>query len=491
MLPVRISDPGSNHSLAVEYPRIYNAAFCASGLAPVTSVTLEDAAISKAAVSVQIPEIRYEAQASLSRPGSCWKPSRPTAETLSALERISNPTRTEILVRIDDREVARFPMLLTDAWSWPHEETARIVSGSYVLPGDRKVAGMISEVFGGEPTSSARNAGGQWGAMGMMAAFYRHVSGSWRLRYAPPRIMIDDTLSGASYQKIASPQDVLAHASERQGSGNCLDLTLLFASCFESLGYQPLIFFVGEPGKAPSHAFPGVWSSRARRFQPVLTDQSDLYQRVREGDIVAFEATGVCRGSTALSVENALTAARARFENHEPIHAVDIGALRPPAGQGHPLELPNAAVVQRILWKTQQFALESGAPRLETLHLLYGLCTAGGDTIGVLKRAGVDAKQLIGFLEKRRGGASVQLPPSTQNYENCWRAARANAQTCGRSRLEEIDVLWALMENPGRNLSRMLAAAGGDLVLVATEVARLGGRPGIQSISLDLPNRTE
>lgn len=492
-MPIRISDPDRGQSLAVEYPRLYTAAFCAAGLPPVTSVTLENASRSSVSVTLHIPAIHYGAQASGLRPGVCWRPCAAMRETILALEQITHRTPTDIAVLADGREIARLPIVLMDVWSWPHDATSRIVAATYVLPGDRAVARVVTEVFGDDPTLGAGEASGRWGATGIVAAFYRHMGRSWSMRYSPPRVVVDDQMNGASYQMITSPQDVLAHFSERQGTGNCLDLTLLFAGCFESLGLQPLVFFVGEPGEAPRHSFPGIWSTRARRFQPLLTDRADLERRVRAGEIVAFEATGVCGGQAALSVEDAMAAARARFEGNEPIHAIDVAASRPPAGQVQPLELPNAPVVQKIVWKGQQLALASGARRLETLHVLYGLCTAGGETTRVvLARAGLDPKHLIEAIEKIHGGpVSANLPPPTHNYESCWRAARANAHAGGHSRLEEIDLWWALVENPGRNVPRVLAAAGGDLVRVAQEVTRCGGRSGLHSISLDFPPRVE
>jgi ATP-dependent Clp protease ATP-binding subunit ClpA len=144
------------------------------------------------------------------------------------------------------------------------------------------------------------------------------------------------------------------------------------------------------------------------------------------------------------------------------------------------------------MWHGQNLALETGARRLETLHLLYGLCTAGGEvTRSVFDRAGVDVTRLVELIAKPRAEAAGELPPPTQNYEQCWSVARAYARANGHSRLEEIDIWWALVENPGRNLPKVLSAAGGDLVRVGRELVRWGGRPGLQSFSVDIPRSTE
>ncbi|HET9233491.1 MAG TPA: Clp protease N-terminal domain-containing protein [Candidatus Eisenbacteria bacterium] len=492
-MPVRITDPGRGVTLAFESPRIYTGAFCAAGLAPVTSVTLETSHASATPVTLHIPAIYYGAQASLSGDATRFRPSSPLPETVSALEQITGRQPTEISVLVNNREIGRLPLLLMDVWSWPHEALARMVAATYVLPGDRSIARVVTEVFGADPGQNAVEGSGRWGGIGAAVAIYRHLSESWAIRYDPPRVLTEGDMSGTSHQKIASPQDVLSAQNERKGAGNCLDLSLFFAGCFESMGLQPLLFFVGDPGSAPSHAFPGLWTVRGRRFQPLLTDKSDLHRRLRAGEIVAFEATGICSGDNALSPEDAVASARARFESDEPIHVIDVTAARPPAGQVRPLELPNAPVVQKIVWQGQTLALETGARRLETMHLLYGLCTAGGETTRIVfQRAGVDPKRVSTLLEANRSPKSQGgLPAPTQNYELCWSAARSYARAGGHSRVEEIDIWWALVENPGRNLPRVLKAAGADLVRVAREVAHLGGRPGVHSISVDLPSRME
>jgi hypothetical protein len=490
-LLVRITDPLLGFSLSITYPRVYTGAFCAAGLAPVTLVKLEDAPASNVTVTLLIRSLSYGAAMSLSGSANTWRPPIPLPETMAMLEHVTQRQPGDLSVLTAGKAIASPPIVIMDAWSWPHDAEARMVAGSYVMPGDRTIARTISEVFGTKAEDRAER-WGRWEATAAAVALYRHLSGSWSLRYAAPQILIDSDLSASSHQKVASPQDVLSDWTQRAGSGNCLDLTLLFAGCFESMGLQPLLFFVGEPGLAPSHAFPGLWSVRGRRFQPLLTDAEELKRRLMAGDIIAFEATGVCAGSTTLSFDAAVDTVRKRFVNGEPLHAIDVVACRPPTGRVRPLELPNAPLVQKAMWEGQNLALETGARRLETLHLLYGLCTAGGEvTRSVFDRAGIDAKRLVELIARPRAVAAGELPPPTQNYEQCWSVARAYARANGHSRLEEIDIWWALVENPGRNLPKVLSAAGGDLVRIGRELVRWGGRPGLQSISVDIPRSTE
>ena len=80
-----------------------------------------------------------------------------------------------------------------------------------------------------------------------------------------------------------------------QGMGNCLDMSLLYASCAEAAGLHPLVVFTR------GHAFAGVWLTEETFPDPVLDDPTLLTKRTAAGihDIVLFEATGMNRGSSA------------------------------------------------------------------------------------------------------------------------------------------------------------------------------------------------
>ena len=76
-----------------------------------------------------------------------------------------------------------------------------------------------------------------------------------------------------STQRILSPKQTL---TER--SGNCIDLTVLFASCLENIGIKPLVMLV------PEHAFVG-WkgSSQPHFLETTLMGTEDFFSAVKEG----------------------------------------------------------------------------------------------------------------------------------------------------------------------------------------------------------------
>jgi hypothetical protein len=57
--------------------------------------------------------------------------------------------------------------------------------------------------------------------------------------------------------------------------------------------------------------------------------------------------------------------------------------------------------------------------------------------------------------------------------------------------VEEIDLLWALIESPSRNVKRVLVAAGADVAAMIGEMEAQGGRPGLASVSIVMPNWDE
>ncbi|HBD06369.1 MAG TPA: hypothetical protein DCY93_03050, partial [Firmicutes bacterium] len=93
-------------------------------------------------------------------------------------------------------------------------------------------------------------------------------------------------ISPASYekagQKVRLPHDVLVHKQ-----GNCLDLTILFASCIEQMGLNP--FFVEITG----HAFVGVFLSDDTFPSLIYTDAPHALEMnsEEENDIIFIECT--------------------------------------------------------------------------------------------------------------------------------------------------------------------------------------------------------
>lgn len=88
--------------------------------------------------------------------------------------------------------------------------------------------------------------------------------------------------------------------------GNCLDVTLLCAACFEQMGLAPLIVLMKE------HAFPGVWLFDERFPEVVVGDAARLRTQIELHQILVFDSSTTVAAGTP-SLENAVAAARAHL----------------------------------------------------------------------------------------------------------------------------------------------------------------------------------
>ena len=81
-------------------------------------------------------------------------------------------------------------------------------------------------------------------------------------------------------QRIRFPEKIIRHRAAA-----CLDTSVLFASCLEAMGLNPVIALTR------THAFAGVWLIN-ERFSVLTTDDAmDLRKRIAMADLVVFETT--------------------------------------------------------------------------------------------------------------------------------------------------------------------------------------------------------
>ena len=87
---------------------------------------------------------------------------------------------------------------------------------------------------------------------------------------------------GSDGQKIRTPERILDGRI-----GTCLDLAMLFASCFEQAGLHPVVLV------KQGHAWVGVWLIETCFPTAIVDDVQALRKRVESGEFLVFEATGV------------------------------------------------------------------------------------------------------------------------------------------------------------------------------------------------------
>lgn len=120
-------------------------------------------------------------------------------------------------------------------------------------------------------------------------------------------------------QRIRTAEDILEHKTAA-----CLDTSVLFASCLENMGLNPVIALT------KTHAFAGFWL--IDECFPVLTndDPIDLRKRMDTSDIVMFETTLVTNDS-AVTFKQAIERAKTLLEEDQEsefVMLVDIKQAR-------------------------------------------------------------------------------------------------------------------------------------------------------------------
>ncbi len=114
-----------------------------------------------------------------------------------------------------------------------------------------------------------------------------------------------------------------------QNMANCLDMSLLYASCLESIGIRPLIVIV------KGHAFAGAWLEENSYADSVNDDASLLSKRTADGinEILLVEATSMNSGQET-SFDEAVMLANNHLEEKNFILSLDVkraryGGIRP------------------------------------------------------------------------------------------------------------------------------------------------------------------
>ncbi|MDD6312341.1 MAG: DUF4011 domain-containing protein [Firmicutes bacterium] len=114
-------------------------------------------------------------------------------------------------------------------------------------------------------------------------------------------------------------------------SANSLEISLLYASCLEAMGFNPLLIIFG--GKA----IVGCYLTDKIFYGPVIDSFKTLTELCANGNVCLFEPSSVVNG-TNISFDNSRKMALAVFEHHENfIIAIDIKRAR----KEHILPLPS------------------------------------------------------------------------------------------------------------------------------------------------------
>lgn len=147
---------------------------------------------------------------------------------------------------------------------------------------------------------------------------------------------------GADGQKIRTPERIFDGRV-----ATCLDLAMLFASCFEQAGLHPVVLF------KEGHAWIGVWLIETSFQTSVVDDVVAVRKRVKSGEFLTLETTGIASDQKP-SLRWACSTGDAYLEEEEKFHyAVDIRRAR---------ELQIRALPSRSTAQEPGVVIAEGAP---------------------------------------------------------------------------------------------------------------------------------
>ncbi len=159
---------------------------------------------------------------------------------------------------------------------------------------------------------------------------------------------------GTDGQKIRTPERIFEGRV-----ATCLDLTMLFASCLEQVGLNPVVLF------KEGHAWIGVWLVETSFPTAVMDDVVSVRKRAKSGEFLTFETTCIASDQKP-SLRWACSTGGSYLEEEEKFHyAVDIRRAR---------ELQIRALPSRSAVQGSAIAIrEEAPPAIEDMPALPSL----------------------------------------------------------------------------------------------------------------------
>lgn len=189
-----------------------------------------------------------------------------------------------------------YPELLTSFVTPNHPEIVKIIArASEILKG-----------WTGDPSMDAYQTQDPNRVLNQAAAIFNAIKDENIIYSVPP----------ASFEVIGQ-RVRLCDTVLQQKFGTCLDLTLLYASCLESVGLHPIMIIT------KGHIFSGVWLEELSFPETIQDDTSVITKRLADGvnEIAVIETTLVVNGKNA-TFDDARTAAEHTLLGTEPIECI-------------------------------------------------------------------------------------------------------------------------------------------------------------------------
>lgn len=219
---------------------------------------------------------------------------------------------TDQVIASEDFEIRVWP------YSYMYMEPAQMqYLSSFVTPNHPEVTKVVQE---------ASNLLTEWTGNGAWDAYQSIKEDPSRTRFMVAAIYetirkrninyIVHPFSADYFQRIRLIDQVIS-----ENNGTCLDMTLLFASCIEHIGLNPLLILI------KGHIFAGVWLIDDHFSNICIEDNTLITKKTKEGidEIVLVECTAMC--SNRIGFEDAVKQASANMDNQFE-RGIDISCAR-------------------------------------------------------------------------------------------------------------------------------------------------------------------
>ena len=215
---------------------------------------------------------------------------------------VSDNVETTVLAFDEWHGVSLYPELLSAFVTPNHPELAKIIARATeflgLWTGDTSMDGYHSQ----DPNRVLSQAAAIFTAMKEQAIAY----------VVPP----------ASFERVGQ-RVRLCDMVLQQKLGTCLDLTLLYASCLESVGLYPILI------TTEGHIFTGVWLEKKMFPECVQDDVSLITKRLASGinEIAVVETTCITTGKD-LSFDNARSIGEQNLTTQQVEYIIDVHRAR-------------------------------------------------------------------------------------------------------------------------------------------------------------------
>lgn len=411
--------------------------------------------------------------------GSCLNLD-PRDGALLDLRRISGRA-CSLEIRIDDHLMRTEAIPLAGPDEWPLDDCFRKALACFVLPASARVQDIVSRAFcrlsrsGLDYSCCDLLAGGLGVKLQVIRAVYEAV-GNLVVHYdlePPPGL--------EGFQRIRTPEEILAASRASSGRGTCIDLALLLASCLENFHLQPVIVFHGTGEKNVDHALLGCWTYSTLRYEPIITDFSRIENALSRDLMVLVEATGLTT-SRRLPFEKALESSREGLSPASFRFALDVAAAR--RSNIYPMQFPMNPACLAFLRKGEHLAQQQKCTEVTPGHLLTAMVQGDSDG-GILSRILLEAGARLDWADAAHEAEGLFVAPRHSiHYRRCL-ADAVNA--AGRAKLvREEHLLYGILLSGSPEVDPMLRRLGTSVpkVLAALRSTLAAEGPGADSAIL-------